>query len=127
MTSSPWRYFTMEELTCHCGCGVMEMDSVFMAKLSLLRILVDFPMPVSSGYRCPAHNLAVSSTGLDGPHTTGCAVDVLINRARATILIQFALNQGFMGVGPRQHGDDDNRIVHLDICDRPFQVLWTYP
>ncbi len=121
-----WLNFTEDEFTCHCGCGRMEMDPIFMAKLGLLRTILRFPLVVSSGFRCPAHNDAVSTTGTTGPHTTGKAVDILINRRLATVLLQFALNSGFTGIGIRQHGPDSNRIIHLDMCDRHDQIIWTY-
>lgn len=127
MTPSRWTYFSTEELTCHCGCGQMLMDGEFMLKLVALRDLVGVPMPISSGYRCPSHNAAVSHTGDDGPHTTGKAVDIQIARDRATSLVRAALDVGFHGVGIKQHGPDSGRIVHLDMVDRPGQILWTYP
>lgn len=127
MTPSRWTYFTVEELTCHCGCGQMKMDGEFMLKLVALRDMVGFPLPISSGYRCPLHNASVSSTGDGGPHTTGKAVDVLIGRVRATSLIRAALEMNFRGVGVKQHGPDGGRIVHLDMVSRPDQILWTYP
>ena len=125
MNPSPWQYFTSDELTCKCGCGRMEMDSLFMDKLCLLRIMLGFALPVTSGFRCPAHNMDLGGT-LSGPHTTGKAVDIQVVLERAAILAKFALNQGFH-VGLRQHGDFSKRIIHLDLCDRKYQTIWTYP
>ena len=119
---SQWPHFTIEELSCPC-CGVMGMDSVFMAKMELLRILVGFPLPVSSGYRCPVHNEAI---GGGKPHPTGKALDIVISGHKMVVIVQFALNQGFMGIGIRQHGEWPKRIVHLDMTDRPHQTIWTY-
>ena len=127
MTPSRWTYFTVEELTCHCGCGQMKMDGEFMLKLVALRDLFGAPLKISSGYRCPAHNAAVSSTGDAGPHTTGKAADVLIARVGATGLVRVALGMNFRGVGIKAHGPDSGRIVHLDMVPRPDQILWTYP
>ncbi len=126
MTPSRWTYFSVEELTCRCGCGQMKMDGDFMLKLVALRDLVGFSMPITSAYRCPAHNAKVSSTGFTGPHTTGKAVDVLINRGRARELIKQALWMDFAGVGAKQHGGDSGRIVHLDMVPGA-ERLWTYP
>jgi len=124
--NSIWQHFTIEELTCNCGCENMLMDEAFMAKLVFLRKRVKFAMPITSGYRCPSHNHAVSDTGLDGPHAQGKAVDVQISGELATILIRDALNIGFLGVGIRQRGERDKRIVHLDTVPRVCQIIWTY-
>lgn len=127
MTPSRWTYFTVEELTCHCGCGQMKMDGEFMLKMVALRDLLGFGLPVSSGYRCPVHNVRVSSTGDDGPHPTGKATDIVISRARATQVVRAALEMNFRGIGIKQHGPDGGRIIHLDTLPRPDQILWTYP
>jgi zinc D-Ala-D-Ala carboxypeptidase len=127
MTPSKWPYFSVEELTCQCGCGVMGMDPAFMDALSVLRGTFAQPMQITSGYRCPAHNHDVAETGFTGPHTTGKAVDVLISRVSATALIRLALNSDFRGIGIKQHGSDHGRMVHLDMVERPDQIIWTYP
>lgn len=127
MAPTKWGYFSAEELTCRCGCGQMKMDNDFMLWLVALRDCFGMSMPVTSGYRCPAHNASVSSTGNAGPHTTGKAVDVLIARGKATQLVRLALEMGVRGVGIKAHGPDSGRIVHLDMLPRPEQIIWTYP
>jgi zinc D-Ala-D-Ala carboxypeptidase len=126
MTPSRWTYFTVEELTCRCGCGQMLMDHEFMLKLVALRDLIGFPMPITSAYRCPAHNARVSSTGDDGPHTTGKAVDIAASYQNAQQIVTQALWMGFLGVGIKQHGPVSGRMVHLDMVPGPKR-LWTYP
>jgi len=125
-TPSQWRNFTVEELTCRCGCGQMKMDPGFMAHLETLRLVFGEPMTVTSGYRCPAHNASVSSTGDGGPHTTGKAVDIQISGVAAARLARMAMNMNFRGIGLRQHGPVGQRIVHLDEILRPEQIIWTY-
>lgn len=126
MTPSRWTYFSVEELTCRCGCGQMKMEHDFMLNMVALRDMVMFPLPVTSGYRCPAHNHAVSGTGFTGPHTTGRAVDILINRQRAYDVLDVAFRMGFTGIGTKQHGSDSGRIIHLDMVPGPKR-FWTYP
>lgn len=126
MTPSRWTYFTVEELTCHCGCGQMKMDGEFMLKMVALRDLLGFPLQISSGYRCPAHNAAVSTTGDGGPHTTGKAVDIVIAYQNAIQVVDVAGGMGFLGRGIKQHGPVSGRLVHLDMVPGPKR-LWTYP
>lgn len=124
---SEWKYFTHDELACRCGCGQAAMNHEFMGKLVQLRETIGFPLPVTSGYRCPEHNLAVGDTGASGPHTTGCAVDIAVSRDRATRLVRLALGMGFLGIGLKQHGPESCRFVHLDtVATRVNQIIWTY-
>ena len=125
MAHSRWTHFTVEELSCrHCGLNLMDHE--FMLKMVALRDLLGFSLPVSSGYRCPVHNAAVSSTGDDGPHTTGKAVDITISYQNAQALDTTALAMGFLGVGIKQHGPVSGRMVHLDMVPGPSR-LWTFP
>ena len=121
-------HFSREELTCHCGCGRCEMDAVFMARLEALREAFGKPMKLSSAYRCPDYNAAVSTTGPNGPHTTGRAVDVLVSGEDAWRLVQLAYDMGFTGLGVCQRGPHETRFIHLDDLEddviRPR--IWSY-
>lgn len=122
----PFEHFTKEELECKCGCGGLpELD--FVKKLERLREELGFPMPVTSGYRCPDYNARVSSTGRTGPHTTGRAVDIGVDRYRAWRLILEAMPE-FTGIGLQQKGQ--GRFVHLDDLPnaegQPRPTVWSY-
>ena len=85
------------------------------------------PLAVGSGYRCPAHNRKVSSTGPAGPHTTGRAVDLAVSGAAAVLLLGYALNLGFTGIGVAQKGEA--RFLHLDDLrapEYPRPAIWSY-
>lgn len=120
------RYFTLEEFTCRCGCGQADMNPVFLEWLDELRARAGFPLVVTSGYRCPAHNQAVSSTGPNGPHTTGKAADLAVDRGRARILMRLAecMDPPVQGLGIQQKGS--GRFLHLDLLDRPEPTVWSY-
>lgn len=127
MTPSKWEYFSVEELACRCGCGQVVMNHEFMQRLIDLREYLAFPLPITSGYRCPEHNLAVGDSGASGPHTTGRAVDIAVSRERASRLVKAALGMGFMGIGLKQHGPESGRFVHVDtLASRAGQIIWTY-
>ena len=129
---SPWKYFSLEELKCKCGqCGStgIEMDNDFMERLIELRKECGFAFPVSSGYRCPKHNAAVSKTSFDGPHTTGKTIDILISGSNAYLLVKKALIHGFTGIGINQKGEHGKRFIHLDTLetpDYPRPAIWSY-
>lgn len=114
----PW--FSDAELTCHCGCGEQKMDPEFMEELVKLRGQLGFPLPVTSGYRCPKHNNAVSFTGKDGPHTQGRAVDIHLyaERLEALLMLLYSLPPWSTqhGIGLMQHGSFAERFVHVDLA-----------
>lgn len=125
-----WRNFTPEELTCR-GTGQIVVVPEFMDKLQRLRTALGFPFPVTSGYRAPEYNAKVSTTGLDGPHTTGRAVDLRLQGEEALRVIARAGAFGFTGIGVKQHGALAGRFVHLDdlwaTSRRPRPWIWSYP
>lgn len=121
------RYFSLDEFSCkHCRDN--KIDELFVGLLDDLRHHLGFPLIISSGYRCPAHNAACSSTGLTGPHTTGMAADIAVDRGRAYEVLQAALMMKFSGIGINQKGG--SRFIHLDILpDAPGQprpTVWSY-
>jgi uncharacterized protein YcbK (DUF882 family) len=80
-------------------------------------------MIVTSGYRCPEHNQNVSSTGPDGPHTTGKAVDIGVSGTDAYDLALLAMQMGVKGIGINQKGT--GRFIHFDFA-RPQFTIWSY-
>jgi uncharacterized protein YcbK (DUF882 family) len=108
------------------------MQPDFLAKLDELRAAFGGPLIVSSGYRCPDRNAAVSTTGRAGPHTTGRAVDFLISGELAAEFVSLAMARAsFWGLGIMQHGPHAYRFVHLDDLpnspNSPRPRIWSYP
>jgi uncharacterized protein YcbK (DUF882 family) len=105
------------------------MDNGFLWQLEILRSRVGFPLIVTSGYRCPEHNQRCSSTGLNGPHTTGRAVDFKVDGNKAFVVVRSAmLTLDFTGIGVQQKGQ--NRFIHLDnLPNAPGRLrptIWSY-
>jgi len=129
MSNNRYNNFTAEELACDCGCGGGEddMDSGFMAKVIAMRFEAGFAFPVTSGYRCPEYNAKASKSGTTGPHTTGKALDIAVDRKRAAILIRLAYAYGITAVGVSQQGA--KRFLHIDTVDRGKDLtptVWSY-
>lgn len=121
------RYFLPREFACkHCGSILVDTD--LLKLLDKLRERCGFALPILSGYRCSAHNQKVSTTGPNGPHTTGKAVDVAVSRQRAHDVLTHALALGFTGIGVQQKGA--TRFLHLDILTEPGHAprpsVWSY-
>jgi len=51
-------HFTVEEISCHCGCKFMDYDPRQLGAMEFLRALAGVPLPASSWCRCPKHNKA---------------------------------------------------------------------
>lgn len=129
MGSSPFPHFSESELSCNCGeCdrGSEFMNTEFMRKLVAIRRELDFPLPVTSAYRCPDYNDQVSSTGETGPHTTGHAVDIAVSGHKASKLVAAAVRHGMTGIGVNQKGE--GRFIHLDDLGNgyPRPTMWSY-
>lgn len=126
---SEGKYFKDPELSCSC-CGKNEMQQETVDRLDRLRELYGKPIRLSSAYRCPKHNATVSSTGADGPHTTGQSADILCSGADALILVGLALHVGFTGIGIAQKGPHGSRFIHVDDIQpggkQPRPWLWSY-
>jgi len=123
-----FKYFKLEDFACKCGCGMNKMQESFIRKLDDLREEVGFPLMVTSGYRCPEHNRKVSSTGERGPHTTGRAADLGVDRGKALKVLEVALKGTFTGIGIQQKGA--GRFIHLDDLlndiGQPRPTIWSY-
>ena len=66
----------------------------------------------------------MSSTGVDGPHTTGRAIDISVNRNEAITVLNAALFLGFTGIGVNQKGN--SRFLHLDNLEANRPTIWSY-
>jgi hypothetical protein len=131
--------FSYREFKCRCEVcsrktitpGVGNMDNggwfqtpefkAFMEALMAMREALAFPFLINSGWRCPAYNDEISSTGLDGPHTKGAA-DIKVAFERAYKLNKIAAELQ-MGIGLQQTGDIAGRYIHVD---NQGPRLWTY-
>ena len=122
--------FSEDEFRCkgvNCCGGRADMSPDFLRHLQRLRDSYGRPMPVTSGYRCPSHNIRSSSTGSTGPHTTGRAVDIKIAGEDAFNLLRIYLLTGMRGIGLQQHGPGPGRFIHLDDLDGSTRPrIWTY-
>lgn len=119
-------HFSDAELCCK-HCGECEMDTEFLEVLEDIREAMGIPLFVTSGYRCPEHNIMVSNTGRDGPHTTGKAVDIMISGESAFKLVNTALYHGITGIGVKQKGRYGGRFIHLDMVRGVMRPrIWSY-
>jgi len=124
------KYFSDDELRCKCGCGQVRMNDVFLAKADQLRELLGMPLPVTSGYRCENHP-AEKGKSTTGAHRQGKAIDIACHGADSMRIMSAAHALAFTGIGAKQHGPIEKRIVHIDTIsgtpEQPRPWFWTYP
>ena len=128
MSKSPYPYFTMEELTCPCGCGQMNMKPSFMRKVVNMRMQTGIKMKVTSAYRCPEYDKSIGGAGV---HPTGRAIDINIYYSDADTIINLMSSYRFTGRGVKQHGPVNKRLIHMDDLDngelgKTRPATWTY-
>ena len=125
--------FKESEFRCKC-CGVALMKDGYMEKLQLIRDEYGKSMHITSGYRCAAYNDQVSSTGPNGPHTTGRACDVLVSGENMYRLISLAIKYNMTGIGIKGTGSHSSRFLHMDdlladsrgVRKRVRPTVWSY-
>ena len=99
--------FPDSELVCKCGCGLLP-DMRFVERLYAMRLILDIPLVVLSGARCPDYNIIVGGSEYSY-HGVGAA-DILARHGwtRADV-IQAAIKVGMTGIGVNRgsiHVDD---------------------
>jgi uncharacterized protein YcbK (DUF882 family) len=67
------------------------------------------PLNITSAFRCSTHNSNVSSTGENGPHTTGCAIDISVrdSQHRKELITYFAPKVTGLGIA--------KSFIHIDL------------
>ena len=109
---SRWPNFNPEEFQCKSS-GELKISEALLDFLQAYRNALGKGVSINSGYRCPEHNNSVSSTGLDGPHTTGWAIDISTNSQTQYQLLKFAMsyNPQPLGIGIAK------TFTHIDFCN----------
>ena len=118
-----WCNFTPDEFRCSC-CNRLEISSDIIDLLQTARNELG-PLQITSAYRCPSHNSSVSSTGENGPHTTGMAVDIHVSNSqhRKQLIDYFATKVTGLGVA--------KTFLHIDLlnAEHGFEMrpnAWKY-
>ncbi|MDD5353036.1 MAG: D-Ala-D-Ala carboxypeptidase family metallohydrolase [Candidatus Omnitrophica bacterium] len=85
-------HFTIEEKTCHCGCGLNKVDENpdFLRALNTARELYGKPMDAESMTRCVKHNKKVGGAPYSA-HLDGRAIDIRCADKFERIKMQMAL------------------------------------
>lgn len=111
-------YFTDDELRCKCGCRKAP-DRRFVERVYAMRLILGFPIPVSSGARCTKYNKEVGGED-DSSHLVG-AIDVdRYEIKNEGLMIEAAIKVGMTGIGFQ-----DNKMLHFD-DKHEILTFWGY-
>ncbi len=69
------KHFTIKELSCHCGCGLLPQQA-FVDKLDAIREAYGQPIEVTNVSRCSVHNRAIGGARFSA-HVEGIAADMV--------------------------------------------------
>lgn len=115
-------YFSKDEFTCNCGCGMDVQDHVKVA-VDQARSIAGVPFPVTSGARCKQYNKDIGASPTSS-HTLGLAVDIKFHNSRD----KFKIIQALMAVGFTRIGINEKLMfIHVDAdTNKPQEVLFSY-
>ncbi len=100
--------FKCEEFECHCGvCEAQVIDFDLVTHLQSARSLIQLPIKVNSGYRCPAHNAATPNASKHSNHIEGIAVDCYVNGMDPRLLAAYLARYARVGFY--------STFVHVDL------------
>lgn len=127
------QHFDTSEFECRCGCTapqpVRDRWHSLATALEALRVKVDKPVTITSGYRCPTHNRDVGGARAS-QHLVGGAVDVTVEsfdgRALAAILDALIASGQIPDGGIGLYADRPS-IVHYDQRGRRARWGFTSP
>ena len=102
-----WVTFSPVEVKCS-HCGELKIHEDIMDLLQEARNDLG-PLSITSGYRCSEHNNSISSTGPNGPHTTGKAIDISVrdSQHRKQLIEYFAPKVTGLGIA--------KSFIHIDL------------
>ena len=116
--------FTSEEVSCKCGCGNDNISIPLMQRVQIIRWLVNRPLLVTSGVRCPAYNLTPEVGGepdsehVPTPNRPGEGIDLKVEDSKLRRKIVFLATILGLRIG------DGPGFIHLGIRpSKPQKVL----
>jgi len=102
-------HFRLSEFACPC-CKRVMLHPKLLAKLMELRKIIERPVYITSGYRCPSYNQKIGGV-VNSYHLIGLAVDIKVKDINLIELLEYAENIGFAGIGFYEK----NNFLHLDV------------
>ena len=109
--------FNSSEFECKCGkCETQYIDSELINRLQKIRIALNAPIKIRSGYRCGEHNQNVGGA-INSQHVKGRAADI---SATDMLRLMMLVKSMFTAIG------DGRRIGFIHVDTRQVNAKWAY-
>lgn len=122
-------YFENKEFECKCGCGFAIVHPELLNMLNQLRERLGEAIYISSGCRCPGHDIMAGGSG-GGFHTRGMAADIYTESMEngITSMDELANICTALGFGGVERNDHFGNYVHVDVRDMAgyARYLWRF-
>lgn len=102
-------HFKLSEFACPC-CKRVILHPKLLGKLIELRKILERPVYITSGYRCPKYNRQVGGI-VNSYHLIGLAVDIKVKDISLIDLLEICEEIGFPGIGFYEK----KNFLHLDV------------
>jgi len=102
-------HFRLSEFSCPC-CKRVMLHPQLLAKLIELRGIIERPVYITSGYRCPEYNHHVGGV-VNSYHLIGLAADIKVKDINLIELLEVSEDIGFAGIGFYEK----KNFLHLDV------------
>jgi len=103
------KHFRLSEFACPC-CKQVMLHPKLLVKLIELRKILERPVYINSGYRCPKYNQKVGGV-VNSYHRIGLAADIKVKDISLINLLEVCENIGFGGIGFYEK----KNFLHLDV------------
>ncbi len=102
-------YFNLSEFACPC-CNLVMLHPKLLGKLVKLRKILERPIHITSGYRCPKYNHQIGGV-INSYHRIGLAADIKVKDINLIELLGHAEDVDFGGIGFYEK----KNFLHLDV------------
>ena len=102
-------HFKLSEFSCPC-CKRVMLHPKLLAKLMELRKILERPIYITSGYRCPEYNQKIGGV-VNSYHCIGLAADIQVKDISLIDLLGYAEEIDFNGIGFYEK----KNFLHLDV------------
>ena len=102
-------HFNLSEFACPC-CKRVMLHPKLLGKLVELRKILERPLYITSGYRCPKYNQKIGGV-TNSYHCIGLAADIQVRDISLLELLEICENIGFNGIGFYEK----KNFLHLDV------------
>jgi uncharacterized protein YcbK (DUF882 family) len=102
-------HFNLSEFACPC-CKRVMLHPKLLAKLVELRKILERPVYITSGYRCPKYNPQIGGV-VNSYHLIGLAADIQVKDISLIDLLEICENISFNGIGFYEK----KNFLHLDV------------